>query len=467
MAVTSIWHVSNRMDMTLDYIMNPEKTTEKPELSPEAVAARQAVGDVINYASNADKTEQMMYVTGINCTPETALEDFMRTKRFWDKTDGRLAYHGYQSFREGDGEITAEKAHEIGIRLAHELWGDRIEVVVATHLNTGHYHNHFVVNSVSFMDGLKYRRTMDDYRKMREVSDRLCKEAKLHVVEEPSNIKGKNYSEWRAERQGKTTVRGTIREDIDYAIRLSRSEYDFVRTMEGLGYEFKFFKPDGTNYEHPGLKPPGAKSYFRFRGLGDGYDYESIRRRIIANTLVSGTPLLIEIKSNGPNIEQVQGKDLPSTFKRYCIRLYALVSKPKHSKREYIPMALREDIAKLDQYIEQMDFLYQHRLDDKQSLQSMRANLQHDLNSLIFQRRKMYSAKKKLIQRNAGPLITQKTKEISDISRKIREVRKKFQMCDAVIDSTDRVVKNDAAPVKEPENRPSPQQPTKRYQIKR
>ena len=467
MAVTSIWHVSNRMDMALDYIMNPEKTTEKPELSPEAVAARQAVGDVINYASNADKTEQMMYVTGINCTPETALEDFMRTKRFWDKTDGRLAYHGYQSFREGDGEITAEKAHEIGIRLAQELWGDRFEVVVATHLNTGHYHNHFVVNSVSFMDGLKYRRTMDDYRKMREVSDRLCKEAKLHVVEEPSNIKGKNYSEWRAERQGKTTVRGTIREDIDYAIRLSRSEYDFVRTMEGLGYEFKFFKPDGTNYEHPGLKPPGAKSYFRFRGLGDGYDYESIRRRIIANTLVSGTPLLIESKSNGPNIEQVQGKDLPSTFKRYCIRLYALVSKPKHSKREYIPMALREDIAKLDQYIEQMDFLYQHRLDDKQSLQSMRANLQHDLNSLIFQRRKMYSAKKKLIQRNAGPLITQKTKEISDISRKIREVRKKLQMCDAVIDSTDRVVKNDAAPVKEPENRPSPQQPIKRYQIKR
>ena len=467
MAVTSIWHVSNRMDMALDYIMNPEKTTEKPELSPEAVAARQAVGDVINYASNADKTEQMMYVTGINCTPETALEDFMRTKRFWDKTDGRLAYHGYQSFREGDGEITAEKAHEIGIRLAQELWGDRFEVVVATHLNTGHYHNHFVVNSVSFMDGLKYRRTMDDYRKMREVSDRLCQEAKLHVVEEPSNIKGKNYSEWRAERQGKTTVRGTIREDIDYAIRLSRSEYDFVRTMEGLGYEFKFFKPDGTNFEHPGLKPPGAKSYFRFRGLGDGYDYESIRRRIIANTLVSGTPLLIESKSNGPNIEQVQGKDLPSTFKRYCIRLYALVSKPKHSKREYIPMALREDIAKLDQYIEQMDFLYQHRLDDKQSLQSMRANLQHDLNSLIFQRRKMYSTKKKLIQRNAGPLITQKTKEISDISRKIREVRKKLQMCDAVIDSTDRVVKNDAAPVKEPENRPSPQQPTKRYQIKK
>ena len=467
MAVTSIWHVSNRIDMALDYIMNPEKTTEKPELSPEAVAARQAVGDVINYASNADKTEQMMYVTGINCTPETALEDFMRTKRFWDKTDGRLAYHGYQSFREGDGEITAKKAHEIGVRLAQELWGDRFEVVVATHLNTGHYHNHFVVNSVSFMDGLKYRRTMDDYRKMREVSDRLCKEAKLHIVEDPSNNKGKKYAEWSAERQGRKTVRGTIREDIDYAIRLSRSEYDFVRTMEDLGYEFKFFKPDGTNYEHPGLKPPGAKSYFRFRGLGEGYDYESIRRRIIANTLVPGTPLIIEKQSHNTVSDQFQGKDLPSTYRRYCIRLYSLVCKPKHSKREYIPIALREDIAKLDQYIEQMDFLYQHRLDDKQSLQSMRDNLQHELNSLIFRRRKLYSAKKKLIQKNAGPLITQKTKEISDISREIREVRKKLRLCNAVIDSTDQVVKNEVALAKKPENKPSPQQLTKINQLKR
>ena len=127
----------------------------------------------------------MMYVTGINCTPETALEEFMNTKRYWGKTDGRLAYHGYQSFKEGEGEITAEMAHEIGVKLAQELWGDRFEVIVATHLNTGHYHNHLIVNSVSFMDGLKYRRTKADYRLMRIVNDRLCKEYNLHVIEDP------------------------------------------------------------------------------------------------------------------------------------------------------------------------------------------------------------------------------------------------------------------------------------------
>ena len=192
MAVTSVWAVSSRVEKALDYIMNPEKTVEKPEFSPDAIAARKAVGDVIDYASNGDKTEQMMYVTGINCTPDSAMEEFMNTKRYWGKTGGRLAYHGYQAFLEGDADMTPELAHEIGVKFAQELWGDRFEVVVATHLNTGHLHNHFVVNSVSFADGYKYRRTIEDYRQMRTVNDRLCKEYKLHVVVDPENKKGKS-----------------------------------------------------------------------------------------------------------------------------------------------------------------------------------------------------------------------------------------------------------------------------------
>ena len=290
MAVTSIWTVKSHVGTAINYIINPEKTTAKPELSPEAVAARQAVGDVIDYAVNPEKTEQMMYVTGINCNPDTALDEFMDTKWHWGKTGGRLAYHGYQSFLEGEGAITAEQAHEIGVKLAQEVWGDRFEVVVATHLNTDHYHNHFLINSVSFMDGYKYVRMKSDYEQMRKVSDRLCREYKLHVVENPSNSKGKSYNEWMAERDGKTSVRGTIREDIDYAIKLSRTEKQFAQVMKNLGYEFKFFKKDGSYLEHPGIKPPGAKSYFRFRGLGPDYDYDSIRRRIIENTTVPGTP---------------------------------------------------------------------------------------------------------------------------------------------------------------------------------
>lgn len=439
MAVTSVWAVNTKVGSALDYIMNPEKTKEKPELSSEAINARRAVGDVIDYSVNPEKTEQMMYVTGINCTPETALEEFMNTKRYWGKTGGRLAYHGYQAFLEGEGAVTAEQAHEIGVKLASELWGDRFEVVVATHLNTGHYHNHFIVNSVSFMDGYKYVRFNSDYNQMRAISDRLCKEYNLHVVKDPDHKRGKSYAEWRDEKQGKKTVRGSIRDDIDYAISQSRSERDFARSMKELGYEFKFYKPDGTPYEHPGLKPPGAKGYFRFRGLGQNYEYDSIRRRIIENTTVPGTPLLVEKPSSTAFNARPNETALSSKYRFYVIRLYSYTHRSKRSKREYIPYALREDIAKLDKYIEQMDFLYEHKIGDIYSLQSKRESLQSELKHQIVERRKLYNVKERAERNNDAPLILQAKAEINVASKKIRKLRKEIALCDAVTASSDRV----------------------------
>ena len=118
MAVTSVWAVKCRMDTVLNYIENPEKTTQRPEEAPEANAAMKHIRDVLGYACNEDKTDEMMYVTGVNCDPDTALEEFIEVKQRWHKEGGRLAYHGYQSFLEGPGEITAEEAHEIGVELA-------------------------------------------------------------------------------------------------------------------------------------------------------------------------------------------------------------------------------------------------------------------------------------------------------------------------------------------------------------
>ena len=308
------------------------------------------------------------------------------------------------------------------------------------------------------MDGYKYRRTKDDYRMMRAVNDRLCREYKLHVVENPSNSKGKSYNEWMAERDGKTSVRGTIREDIDYAIKLSRTEKQFAQVMKDLGYEFKFFKKDGSYLEHPGIKPPGAKSYFRFRGLGPDYDYDSIRRRIIENTTVPGTPCLIENDNSLSYSEPVKGTGLQATYQRYCIRLYTIISRPKGSKREYIPMALREDIAKLDRYIEQMDFLYKHQIEDTQSLQSKKDALVSELKHLIVERRKLNTIKERGERHNNGPLIAQTKVEISQVSRKIRELRKEIALCDAVAISSERVLEGVNAPDKKPEiEQPKPQ----------
>ncbi|MCR5593788.1 MAG: relaxase/mobilization nuclease domain-containing protein [Saccharofermentans sp.] len=450
MAVTSIWAVSNHVNNTIRYVMNPEKTIDRPELSQDAIAARKAVGDTIDYASNGDKTEQMMYVTGINCNPDHAADEFMKTKLLWNKTGGRLAYHGYQSFRESDGDLTAEKAHEIGVKMAEELWGDRFEVVVATHLNTGHLHNHFVLNSVSLKDGYKYHRTMADYWQMKEVSDRLCREAKLHVVEIPSNARGKTYYEWSSEREGKTTIRGRIREDIDYAIKLSRSEREFANTMKEWGYEFKFYRKDGTELVHPGIKPPGAKGYFRFDSLGEQYRFETIRRRVIENSTVPGTPLLIENKPyrkwEPPKDEVLKG--LPYVYRCYCIRLYSYISKPK--KREYIPMALREDIIKLDQYIEQLDFLYGNKIEGKNDLSKMRQELNSSIKALSIRRRRLYYDRQKAIRENDGLSIKKIMDDIQVVSKQIRELKRKAALCDAVYVSSDDVLKRVNAPDKKP-----------------
>ena len=277
MAVTSIWPIHGRVDKVIDYVRNPEKTTEAglPEL-----ASLHAVEDVVEYAADEMKTERRSYVSCLNCREDTAAAQFMEAKRLWGKSGGRVCYHGYQSFKAD--EVTAETAHEIGVRLAEELWGGRFEVVVATHCNTGHYHNHFVINSVSFMDGYKFYNSPADYARMREVSDHLCREYAISVIENPGR-QPKDYAEWRAERDGKTTHRGTIRADIDRAIRASTTERDFLRVMGEMGYQIKTHGKDGKPLKYPALKPPDARGYFRFHKLGEGYTLEEIRSRILRN----------------------------------------------------------------------------------------------------------------------------------------------------------------------------------------
>lgn len=445
MAVTSIWAVKSRMDTVLNYIENPEKTTSRPELDADAMQARLAISKVIDYASNEDKTDRMMFVTGVNCDPDTALEEFIEVKQRWHKEGGRLAYHGYQSFLEGPGEITAEEAHEVGVELAKELWGDRFQVVVATHLNTGHYHNHFVLNSVSFTDGYKYVRFNSDYRDMQEVSDRLCRERGLHIIHNPSTAKGKSYDEWKAERDGKYTIRGAIREDIDYAVSLSRSWNDFAEKMFDLGYEFKFFGKDGQELAHPGLKPPGAKSYFRFRNLGADYDTDAIYKRIIKSKSSPGIPRLTEskihVKEWEPPMQEMRG--LPQIYRWYCFRLYTFVSKPR-KRKEHISMYIREDIRKLDWYIEQLDFMYKHDVVLKSDISEVRTRNHDRLESLLTKREELYSSKKTAERAGNSRYVESLASQIKELSDQIKGVRHEIDVCDACYVDADRIVGNAA-----------------------
>ena len=163
------------------YAVNAEKTRRKGKKGEEGIVS---------------ETEQIMqqYVSGINCTPATARNEMIAVKKRYGKDEGIVAFHGYQSF--APGECTPALAHEIGVRLAQELWGGRFQVLVATHLDKAHHlHNHFVVNSVSYLDGKRYHRTNRNYRDMRATSDRLCREYGLSVIEHPAA--GEVQTLWR------------------------------------------------------------------------------------------------------------------------------------------------------------------------------------------------------------------------------------------------------------------------------
>ena len=169
MAVTEIWGINVRLDKFIAYVVNKDKT-ENVEY--------QALQNLIKYDTDELKTEKKLYVTGINCEPENAYKKMTEAYALNDKPMPVVAYHAYQSFKEG--EVDAKIAHEIGVKMAETLWGNKFHVVVATHLNTGHYHNHFAICSTSFIDGSRYHDDKESKARMRAVSDSLCRSGCCH-----------------------------------------------------------------------------------------------------------------------------------------------------------------------------------------------------------------------------------------------------------------------------------------------
>lgn len=137
---------------------------------------------------NGEKTEKMMYVSGVNCKPDTAIYEMQDTKKRFGKEDGIISYHLIQSF---DGkEVSPKKCHELGLQYAKELFGDDFQFVVATHLNTDNVHNHIVINSVSFKSGNKFYSNRETKDFIRMTSDFICRENGLSVIKTPWKNKG-------------------------------------------------------------------------------------------------------------------------------------------------------------------------------------------------------------------------------------------------------------------------------------
>jgi hypothetical protein len=430
MAVTSIWPVKGRVDTVINYARNPEKTTEA---SYEELASLHAIDNVVEYAANDMKTEHRSYVSCLNCQEDSAAAQFVGTKQLWRKSDGRACYHGYQSFKAD--EVTAEVAHEIGVKLAKELWGDRFEVVIATHCNTGHYHTHFVINSVSFADGMKFYNSPADYARMREVSDRLCREYSLSVIEHPGN-QAKSYAEWQAEKDGRPTNKGMIRQDIDAAILASTTRQGFFKELRDMGYELKFTGKSGAPLKYPGLKPPGAKGFFRFHKLGEGYTLDAIDQRILSK-YVKLDPFS---KEDRKMVAQYRARDQPpyqkrvtglrGLYLRYSYELHIIEKYPASVKR--VSFFLREDVAKMDQLDQQTRFLAKTGIETIDQLMGRRSEAVSQITQLTEERKTLNNSIQRFT-RHGDTAAAQEAKERRNaISAELKKLRKEVSLCDGI-----------------------------------
>ena len=369
MAYTSVIPV-RRLDRAVKYVMNKEKTT--------AVSLQ----DALDYAANRDKTEQSCFESSYACTLETAFADMRQTKERWHKSGGVQGYHLVQSF--AAGEVSPELAHQIAKELADRVLGGRYEYVIGTHLNTGHIHSHIVWNSVSCVDGKKYRSNYKSYvTEIRAVSDELCRKYKLSVIDtENSNHVAKPYAEWLAEKNNQPTWRTAIRQDVDDAIQQSLTWRQFLSAMERKGYEVRM----GRKY--PVLRPPGKERFVRFKTLGKRYTPEAIQTRILHprsyHPYVENPPTIqrARLRDNGKPRRKLTG--LRALYYRYLYELGALPRKPRRSS-----YAVRQDAYKLDQRIRQMEFLSKHNIDTLEQLETHRQALQTEIRQLLTKRKQL------------------------------------------------------------------------------
>ena len=279
MATTKLWKVVKRMDHVIDYAANKEKT-RAIEFNNRYEMIVDDLRNVIDYARNKDKTEKEFYVSGINCEPDSAYEEMLDTKDFYHKNDKILAFHGYQSFVQG--EVSPEIAHKIGVQLANEMWGDRFQVIVTTHLNTNHIHNHLLLNSVSFKDGLKYYSNRTNTARLRHISDEICREYGLSVLEEKPCKKSKiNFDNYYKKSLYNDNYSNNAKRDLDLAIRQAYSYDDFLYLMKKLDYEI-IFRAGKISLR----KEPYQRNIRIERRYGENYSIENIKRRILEERAV-------------------------------------------------------------------------------------------------------------------------------------------------------------------------------------
>ena len=361
MAVCKIWKVKTNLPAVIGYIAKNEKVNEDLYLD---------LHKEIEYISNDSKTEQRLFVDGINCDSKNAKEEFYLVKERFNKLDGIIAFHAIQSFKEED--MNPEDAHSIGLELANQMWGDRFQVVVATHLDKKHFHNHFLINSVSFIDGKKYYDTRTSYAEFRDLSNQICAKHNLHYMEERLTKSGINYSNYLKKENNYSKQ---TRSDVDLAIALSNSYPEFKTILENMNYEVdeRANKLSVRSLEY-------GRSIRIERRFGEDYTIDNIKKRIIGIYLPESKKHYKNYFQRDEVIDNLFKLNCKGLAMRYIKYLKLLNNYPSYIKRNKVSFEMQRDVMKMESISNQAILLAKNNITNEDELMSLYVNIKNEIN---------------------------------------------------------------------------------------
>lgn len=424
MATTKIWKVQKRIDKVISYATNEEKT--KNNYSEYGMDKFDDIRQVMTYATNPNKTEQQFFTTGINCEVKDAVKQMQLVKTMYGKENGILAFHAYQSFNEG--EVTPEIAHEIGVKLAEEMWGDRFQVVVSTHLNTKHIHNHFVINSVSFKDGKKYYSNLTNTALLRKTSDEICEEYGLKVLEEKTCKSGINFENFYKKSMRESDYYKFAKEDIDYAIKNAWTIQEFNKILSSMGYYY-YYRAGKLSIR----KEPNKRNIRVERAFGDEYSMYSIKEKIFNKPLIGyekvkfyAIVLVQKFRYNGCIRNKYKPKGIVALYYYYRFLLGAY--KKKNIQHKLTPR-MREAINKMNKYSEEIRFMCKYKISTLADIERVKDERKNDLRVLDNERNRLYYKRCKLSDSKEKDEIS---KEIIKVTDKMKNVKKELWYCNDI-----------------------------------
>ena len=404
MATVAIWKVSSSLNQVVKYTTNDEKTD---------LSNYKDLDKSLEYIKDDFKTKEKLFVSGINCDPTNALKEMIDVKKRFMKEDGILAFHAYQSFKEG--EVTPEEAHNIGIELAKEMWGDRFQVVVSTHLNTKHYHNHFVINSVSFVDGKRYYDNRTTYAELRRLNDLICEEHNISHLKENKTKSGLNYLNYQNKGITYSNYYKQAKIDLDIAISKSHSYQEFLTILKNMNYEVKVrsgkLSIRGSNYK----RNIRIERYF-----GIDYSIDNIKKQIQGVYLPTNKNYYKNNKSIN-NVLKTLLKPKYNSFYSMYIRYSNLIGNyPNYVKNNYISNDIKKDIEVLDMINEETILLVNNKIETLEDFNIFHENKIDKLIELKNTKEDLYKEYKITNDINNKNSIDSINKEIIPLTKEVK-----------------------------------------------